>query len=86
METTRPDPVIAEVRAVRDGFAKRADYDVGAIFLRIREMQDESGREYELSRAPDRRGVRRVAGRLGGATRRAVAFNPARRCSRPTAA
>ena len=46
METTRLDPVIAEVRAVRDGFAARADYDVGAIFQRIREMQDESGREY----------------------------------------
>ena len=46
METTRPDPVIAEVRAVRDGIAARADYDVGAIFRRIRQMQDESGREY----------------------------------------
>lgn len=46
METTQPDQVIAEVRAVRDGFAARADYDVGVIFRRIREMQDESGREY----------------------------------------
>ncbi len=46
METTRPDPVIAEVRAVRDGIAARADYDVSAIFRRIREMQDETGREY----------------------------------------
>ena len=32
METTQADPVIAEVRAVRDEFAARADYDVGAIF------------------------------------------------------
>ena len=46
METTQPDPVIAEVRAVRDRFASRADYDVGAIFRRIREMQEASGREY----------------------------------------
>ena len=46
MPTTETDPVIAEVRAVRDGFAARADYDVGAIFRRIREMQDKSGREY----------------------------------------
>ena len=46
MPTTETDPVIAEVRAVRDGFAARADYDVGAIFRRIRKMQDESGREY----------------------------------------
>ena len=46
MRTKETDPIIAEVRAVRDGFAARADYDVGAIFRRIREMQDESGREY----------------------------------------
>ena len=46
MPTTETDPVIAEVRAVRDQFAARADYDVGTIFRRIREMQDESGREY----------------------------------------
>ena len=46
METTQADPVIAEVWAVRDGFAARADYDMGAIFRRICEMQDESGREY----------------------------------------
>ena len=43
---TERDPVIAEVRAVRDGFAARSNYDVEAIFRRIREMQDESGREY----------------------------------------
>ena len=46
METTQADPVIAEVRAVRDEFAARADYDVGALFRRIREMQEEAGREY----------------------------------------
>ena len=46
MQTTETDPVIAEVRAVRDRFAARAEYDVEAIFRRIREMQDESGREY----------------------------------------
>ena len=46
METTQPDPVIAEVRAVRDRFAARADYDMGAIFRRIRELQHDSGREY----------------------------------------
>ena len=46
METTQADSVIAEVRAVRDGIAAQSNYDVGAIFERIREMQDESGREY----------------------------------------
>ena len=45
MQTTETDPVIAEVRAVRDGFAARADYDVSTVFRRIREMQDKSGRE-----------------------------------------
>ena len=43
---TKRDPIIAEVRAVRDRLAARADYDVGALFRRIREMQDESRREY----------------------------------------
>ena len=46
METTQTDPVIAEVRAVRDAFAARSSYDMGAIFQRIRALQDESGREY----------------------------------------
>ena len=46
MATTQPDAVIAEVRAVRDRFAARAGYDMGTIFRRIRERQDESGREY----------------------------------------
>ncbi len=45
METTQAAPVIAEVRAVRDRFAARADYDVGAIFRRVREMQNESERK-----------------------------------------
>ena len=46
METTQPDPVIAEVRAIRDRFAARAGYDVGALFRWIRGLQDESGSEY----------------------------------------
>ncbi|MDE0038275.1 MAG: hypothetical protein OXU77_21110 [Gammaproteobacteria bacterium] len=46
MRTRETDPVMAEVRAVRDGIAARADYDVAAIFQRIREMEDGSGREY----------------------------------------
>ena len=46
MQTTRTDPIITEVRAVRDEFAARFNYDVGAIFRSIREMQEEPGREY----------------------------------------
>ena len=55
MQTTQTDPIIAEVRAVRDEFAARFNYDVGAIFRNIREMQEESGREYV--RYPARRVV-----------------------------
>ena len=40
MKPTKRDPTIAEVRAVRDQLAARAGYDVGAIFRRIREMQE----------------------------------------------
>ena len=40
------DPIISEVRAVRDAHATRFDYDVAAIFRDIRAMQEESGREY----------------------------------------
>jgi len=40
------DPIISEVRAVRDTHAARFDYDVAAIFRDIRAMQEDSGRDY----------------------------------------
>ena len=47
------DPIISEVRAVRDAHAARFDYDVAAIFRDIRAMQEKSGREYvRLSARP----------------------------------
>ena len=46
METTQPDPIIAELRAVRDTHAARFNYDVRAIFQDIRATQKMSGREY----------------------------------------
>ena len=46
METAHPDPIIAELRAVRDTHAARFNYDVTAIFQDIRAMQAMSGREY----------------------------------------
>ncbi len=45
METTHADPIMAEVRAVRDKHAARFAYDVKAIFRDIRSMQKTSGRE-----------------------------------------
>lgn len=49
------DPIIAEVRAVRDDHAARFGYDIEAIFRDIRSRQAASGREYV--RYPARRAV-----------------------------
>ena len=46
MGKQRIDPIIAEVRAVRDAHAARFDYDVVAIFRDIRAMQKGSGRDF----------------------------------------
>lgn len=40
------DPIIAEVRAVRDEHAAKFDYDVKAIFEDLRARQEASGRKY----------------------------------------
>ena len=46
MKTPQPDPIIAEVRAVRDQHAARFDYNVKAIFRDIQARQQASGRQY----------------------------------------
>ena len=46
MKTPHPDPIIAEVQAVRDQHAARFDYDVKAIFRDIQARQEASGRKY----------------------------------------
>ena len=46
MQTTKIDPIIAEVRAVRDDYADRFGYDVEAIFRDIRSRQEISDRKY----------------------------------------
>ena len=46
MKTRLPDPIIAEVRAIRQAYAARFGYDVDAIFRDIRARQEASGREY----------------------------------------
>ena len=43
MEKHPVDPIIAEVRAVRDAHAAHFDYNLAAIFRDIREMQETSG-------------------------------------------
>ncbi|MDE2718209.1 MAG: hypothetical protein OXI33_14525, partial [Chloroflexota bacterium] len=46
MQTRQTDPIIAEVRAIRQAYAARFDYDVEAIFKDIRARQEASGRDY----------------------------------------
>ena len=40
------DPIIAEVRAVRDKHAAQFDYDIQEIFRNVRAQQQSSGRKY----------------------------------------
>ena len=60
------DPIVAEVRAIRDKLAAECGYDVHELFRRIRRRQAESGLEYV--RYPPRRVVPpvEVAGATGG--------------------
>lgn len=46
MPTRQTDPIIAEVRAIRQAYAARFDYDVEAIFKDIRARQEASGQDY----------------------------------------
>jgi hypothetical protein len=63
-----PDPIVAEVRRVRDELARRFNYDVHAIFedLRKREGKTVTGDE-----------LRAGAGTLGGAVYQTPAEEPA---------
>ena len=45
-ETRQTDPIIAELRAIRQAYAARFDYDVEAMFRDLRARQEASGREY----------------------------------------
>ena len=46
MRTNRIDPIISEVRTIRDRYAARFDYDVAAIFRDLRTRQETSERVY----------------------------------------
>ncbi len=46
MDEVPTDPIIAELRAIRDAHAARFDYDVRAIFEDIQARQAASGRTY----------------------------------------
>jgi hypothetical protein len=40
------DPIVDEVRRVRDAYAARFDYNLDAIFRDIKEQEKKSGREF----------------------------------------
>ena len=42
----RNDPIVAEVRAIRDEFAAQCGYDIKEIFRKLREQQAKSGLKY----------------------------------------
>ena len=46
MQKQPTDPIIAELRAVRDAHAARFNYDVKAIFRDLQARQKASGRKY----------------------------------------
>ncbi len=46
MKTTESDPIIAELRAVRDEHAARFNYDVAAIFRDLRAKHAAISRDY----------------------------------------
>ena len=53
MKTTSIDPIVDEVRSVREEYAARFGYDVGAILRDVRIRQEASGREYVRHPARD---------------------------------
>ena len=55
MRETQTDPIIDELRAVRDQHAARFNYDVEETFRDIQAQQEASGRKY--IRLPPRRVV-----------------------------
>ena len=56
------DPIVAEVRAVREALAAKHGNSVEGIFRHLRKMQESSGREYV--RYPAKRIKSATAGRL----------------------
>ena len=61
------DPIVDEVRAIRNRLAAQCDHDVDEIFRRIRQRQVESGRNYV--RHPARRVTTKKDTRASGADR-----------------
>ena len=46
MRTLRDDPIVAEIRSIRDRYAARFGYGIKAIFENVRSRQETSGLKY----------------------------------------
>ena len=42
------DPIVEEVRAIRDSYAKKFNYDLDAIYRNLKELETKSGRAVVL--------------------------------------
>lgn len=42
------DPIVEEVRAIRDSYAKKFNYDLDAIYHDLKELEAKSGRAFVL--------------------------------------
>ena len=47
------DPIVQEVRAIRDAYAKKFNYDIEAIYRNLKEQEAKSNREF-ISLPPKR--------------------------------
>ena len=45
------DPIVEEVRAIRDVYAKQFDYDIDSIYRDLKNQEDKSGRKVILLQA-----------------------------------
>ncbi len=45
------DPIVEEVRAIRDAYAKQFDYDIDSIYRDLKDQEVKSGRKFILLQA-----------------------------------
>ena len=54
------DPIVAEVRAIREAYAKRFNYDLDAIYRDLKEQERKSGRKMVSFSGRGKRGQKRA--------------------------
>jgi hypothetical protein len=68
------DPIVAEVRRIRDEYARKFNYDLDAIFKDIQQKQSTSGRTYVSF--PPKRPVAPIVKHLGASVQEASICAP----------